>query len=497
MIINVITKIQKDSEHSVVHNERSLDIPNLSFYENTTLPTTATINVSNQSDSLMSDKLDILSIKINYDVDDKIIQLIHVDEKVCLFGNPNDGIITSVVFLDPYKHYNIEKNFSMLFMPCFDSIQEIRKHMDGRHAINLKASLALLEEIATKCLYFHSPSILFFGSGEFPCETFKTLIDRGYLITGLVTSKDKMMFKDSPKEMSLINQAKQHNIPFLIPNSLESEETYEWIREHSADLFCVISYKKLPSDVIALSRIGSFNIHASLLPFLKGAAPINHTIRLGCKTTGLTAFVLNDRIDCGNIIASKKHEISENETFGSLYKSLSHECANFCIKDVIEKVSSLNSVEFIMMFPEQPTIPMDTDSDIMRYLKAPKIHEDYMDGWATMPELSINRRLRSVLPIDGLHFTLEITNDSGAVVKRIMGKILEYEMTYDQGHALDILTDGKKYLTITNHDCSISVKKLHIAGKLCPYSIEEFLRGFVYFNREGYHVQLYDWYKKE
>ena len=135
--------------------------------------------------------------------------------------------------------------------------------------------------------------ILFFGSGEFPLGTFQDLCSSVDIeVVGLVTSKDKPMFKNH-KVKSLYEVAEENNIPTLVIGSTFSDEDIEWIQNHRAQFNVVISFKKLPQEVIDSAQY-SFNVHASILPYFRGAAPINHAIRLGCKQTGLTAFMLSD-----------------------------------------------------------------------------------------------------------------------------------------------------------------------------------------------------------
>ena len=115
--------------------------------------------------------------------------------------------------------------------------------------------------------------ILFFGSGDFPVRTFRMLIANGYEIAGLVTSKDRVFFESE----RLSDIANANNIPVYVPRTTDEPELLQWLDEHPADIFCVISYKYLKSDVLSKAKT-AFNVHASLLPFLRGANPITWAI---------------------------------------------------------------------------------------------------------------------------------------------------------------------------------------------------------------------------
>ena len=155
--------------------------------------------------------------------------------------------------------------------------------------------------------------ILFFGSGDFPVRTLEHLINTGYDISGVVTSHDKNHFE----EKRVRDIARENNIDCITVGSTREPELLQWLDAHPAEIFCVISFKYLPKEVLTRASLCAFNIHASLLPFLRGAAPINRAILYGFKETGLTAFRLTDKIDCGNILENTKVSIDAVENFGT------------------------------------------------------------------------------------------------------------------------------------------------------------------------------------
>lgn len=327
--------------------------------------------------------------------------------------------------------------------------------------------------------------ILFFASGDFPVKTFKSLIENGYNIVGLVSSYDKHTFKDNDIE-KLADIAVSNNIPMLIPNDLNSEETYEWIKDKNTDIFCVISYKKLSERILSLAKTAAFNIHASVLPFLRGAAPINHAIRLGFKETGLTAFLLNDKIDCGDIIDITTVKIEDDDNFETLFWKLSDKCVRFT-ENVLHRISEGNYT----------TVKQSTpfDSEIF---KAPKITKDYTNFWSKRGLKEVENLLRSIYPVDGLHMTITIHDKEKDTYKDISAKILGGEVIKkDYENSGIYQTDKKTYLRIWldfgyTTDCWFNVTDIQIAGKR-RMKIAEFLRGFQsYLNKEKYNVYFSD-----
>ena len=247
--------------------------------------------------------------------------------------------------------------------------------------------------------------ILFFGSGEFPLETFQKLCSSDDIeVVGLVTSKDKPMFKNH-KVKSLYEVAEENNIPTLVIGSTFSDEDIEWIGNHRAQFNVVISFKKLPKEVIDSAQY-SFNVHASILPYFRGAAPINHAIRLGCKQTGLTAFMLSDKIDCGEIITNYVVDIEGEDNFETLFNKLAVECVGFT-EDVIYRL-----FENRFSLTAQVNYADNMSDDTRKWFKASKIDNRYTMGW--MYDLTSNEicnLYRSIYPNDGLYLWMAFDDD--------------------------------------------------------------------------------------
>ena len=166
-------------------------------------------------------------------------------------------------------------------------------------------------------------SIVFMGTPIFAVECLKKLVDQKFNILGVITSVDKKRGRGRKISFSPVKEyALSKNIKIFQPPNLKSKEFINKIKKLNADLFVVVAFRMLPKILIDLPKKGSINLHASLLPNYRGAAPINWVLINGENTTGVTTFFINEKIDEGNIIDTKKITISENETAGSLHDKL-------------------------------------------------------------------------------------------------------------------------------------------------------------------------------
>lgn len=348
--------------------------------------------------------------------------------------------------------------------------------------------------------------VVFFGSGDFPVETFKLMIKSDdYKVVGLVTSKDRTVFGNK----RLIDIAKENEIPFYVPTNLKSNDFLEWLDSMKADIFCVISYKFLPKEVLEKCHGLAFNVHASLLPYLRGAAPINWAIRLGFKETGLTIFRLCDKIDCGSIISSHKVSIDDNETYGSLFRKL----ADLCVLVTDAMITDYSNGKTVVPNVVQGMIPEEFSK--LSVFHAPKLNtdntratlydlEEHLNGTST---IEIDRMIRSLAPNIGTTFELHIYDKSKPIhsddfikplpslIKTVIFKVYESEIAKDKNdHSFDddIITDWKNYFYISSsktEDDVISVKKIQLPGKKI-LDIKEFLKGFQNFRNPSYEYKI-------
>lgn len=165
--------------------------------------------------------------------------------------------------------------------------------------------------------------IIFFGTPEFAVASLSALVEKGYDVAAVVTSPDKPAGRGKKIQMSDVKKyAIEHDIPVLQPEKLRDPAFVGELQSINADLFIVIAFRMLPEVVWSMPRYGTFNLHASLLPQYRGAAPINHAIMNGDTETGVTTFFLTREIDTGDIIAQRRVKIGEDENVGELYDRL-------------------------------------------------------------------------------------------------------------------------------------------------------------------------------
>lgn len=318
-------------------------------------------------------------------------------------------------------------------------------------------------------------NIIFFSSGDFAVPTLEDLVKKdsiyalGINVKGIVTSNGKSKYYDtSIKEIAIKN-----NIPWCIPK--DEDELYHFLQGFKdIDFYVVISYKKLSDRILDLVQWNAINIHASVLPFLRGAAPINWAIRNDFKQTGLTAFFLNGKIDCGDIINTTIVDIQENDTYKSLFLSLSNECSIF----------TLETLSFLPTYKPQRQVNIGVDSKL---LKAPKITNKYWGNWLSQSQKEIDCLFRST--DEGLPIKLYAVNrDDEREYYEFEGKIWDFDFIPNfadgsEGVNWDLTEcDGKNYIRLVfgnQVEKVISIKEIQLSGKK-RLNIKEFLRGFKY-----------------
>ncbi|MDE6806471.1 MAG: methionyl-tRNA formyltransferase [Muribaculaceae bacterium] len=165
--------------------------------------------------------------------------------------------------------------------------------------------------------------IVFFGTPEFAVTSLDALVKNEFNVAAVVTMPDKPAGRGKKIQMSDVKRyALEHDLPVLQPEKLKAPEFVDALRAIDADLFIVIAFRMLPEVVWGMPRLGTFNLHASLLPKYRGAAPINHAIINGEKVTGITTFFLKHEIDTGDMIAQRSIAIGEDENAGELHDRL-------------------------------------------------------------------------------------------------------------------------------------------------------------------------------
>lgn len=315
--------------------------------------------------------------------------------------------------------------------------------------------------------------IIFFGSGDFPRETFLSLVRLKYInyeVVGLVTSYDKC--EDGGE--SLRDIATKYHIPYIVIKDCNDDGLEDWCKSMSPDIFIVISFKKIPSSILSIvGEKNAFNIHASLLPFLRGANPIRWAIRHKFKKTGLTAIELADKIDTGNIIANMSVDIYEDDNYGTLKKRLSN-CCGVLVFDVLD--------DFYVGSRKFPHIIQNNCGLDLAYFKAPKLGIEYYHISPITDDLEYV--MRSILPYNGLKCKLCI-DERVPTHKYLIGleyqRLKEYDCTI---WGLHKTAKGEKgtipiYYDMVGIPCNYSIDEIQIEGKK-RISFREFANGFKY-----------------
>lgn len=210
--------------------------------------------------------------------------------------------------------------------------------------------------------------IIYMGTPDFAVESLRALVEGGYNVVAVVTMPDKPAGRGHQLQYSAVKQyALSVGLPLLQPQRLKDESFLEELRSYQADLQIVVAFRMLPEVVWDMPRLGTFNLHASLLPQYRGAAPINWAVMNGDSETGATTFMLQHEIDTGNIILQERISIADDENVGSVHDRLMTMGAGLVTRTVDAIIDAENQGVAIS------TIPQD-ESIVLR--PAPKIFKD-------------------------------------------------------------------------------------------------------------------------
>ena len=306
--------------------------------------------------------------------------------------------------------------------------------------------------------------IIYFGTPEFAASQLEAIIAAGYEVAAVVTMPDKPAGRGKKIQFSEVKKtAMKHGLPLLQPEKLKDPDFLQALESFHADLFIVVAFRMLPAVVWKMPKLGTFNLHASLLPQYRGAAPINHAIINGETVTGLTTFFLNEEIDKGAVIMRESVEIRPDETAGELHDELML-LGNKLVVETIQKIESNDIQPVTQEELAAGTILKD----------APKIFKDFCDiRWDRNCSVIYNH-IRGLSPYPAAHTRL--TSDQGAVLelKVYTSKIETRQPNEPTG---TVLTDHKSFLKIAANDGYIHLTTIQQAGKKAMKA-EEFLRGF-------------------
>lgn len=328
---------------------------------------------------------------------------------------------------------------------------------------------------ATIMGFFKKTSIVYMGTPEFAVAPLDRLIKHGYKISAVVTVPDKASGRGLKVNESAVKKyAVANGLPVLQPVSLKDPEFIEQLKALKADIFVVVGFRMLPKVVWEIPKMGTFNLHAALLPQYRGAAPINWAVINGEKTTGVTTFMIDDGMDTGGIMYRYDCKIGPDENVGEVHDRLM-ELGSMLVVNTVEAIEE-NNVELRV---QKSFIQ---GSEILK--PAPKLsrelcHIDWRDTTKQIYNL-----IRGLSPYPAA-FT-ELTKEGKTIQMKIYGsekitgeKYIEMLEQNRLSYAAPgtILSDCKNYLAITTVDGAISITELQISGKK-RMPVKDFLIGF-------------------
>ncbi len=305
--------------------------------------------------------------------------------------------------------------------------------------------------------------IVFFGTPEFAVESLDRLMKSGHEIAAVVTMPDKIAGRGHKLIQSDVKQyAVAHNLRVLQPEKLKSPEFVDELRNIGADLFIVIAFRMLPEIVWSMPPLGTFNLHASLLPKYRGAAPINWAVINGDTQTGVTTFFLKHEIDTGDVIEQQKIEILPEDNVGNVHDKLMSLGAEM-VAHTVDEIAAGN------------VTPMPQPEG--EYAPAPKIFKDTCRIDWDKQSVTIHNLVRGLSPYPAAWTTMEESRTPGAFVDV---KIYETKVLNDSPQIIGELGDvslTKDRLFVKTADGSLEIISLQLAGKK-RMETSAFLRGY-------------------
>lgn len=322
---------------------------------------------------------------------------------------------------------------------------------------------------------FKKTSIVYMGTPEFAVAPLEALINSGYKISCVVTVPDKASGRGLKVNESAVKKyAVEHNIPVLQPVSLKDPEFLDKLRALKADIFVVVAFRMLPKVVWEIPKLGTFNLHAALLPQYRGAAPINWAVINGEKTTGVTTFMIDEGMDTGNIMYRYDCKIGPDETVGEVHDKLM-ELGSMLVVNTVEALEE-NNVELRV---QKSFIQ---GSEILK--PAPKLTRELCHiDWRSKTRYIYNL-IRGLSPYPAA-FTELVKDDKILQLKIYKAAKVEgadYMAMLAQNNLESaapgtVLSDGKTYLAFATEDGAISATEIQLAGKK-RMPVKDFLIGF-------------------
>lgn len=307
--------------------------------------------------------------------------------------------------------------------------------------------------------------IVFMGTPDFAVESLRILVENAYNIVGVITMPDKPAGRGHKIQFSAVKKyALENNLNLLQPEKLKNEEFIGDLRALNADLQIVVAFRMLPEVVWDMPRFGTFNLHASLLPQYRGAAPINWAVINGEKETGITTFFLSHEIDTGKIILQKKIGISKNDNAGIVHDKLMKDGA-ILVKQTVDILlkGKIETTAQEQLIPEGK--PLKT---------APKIFKETCRiDWNQSSE-NIYNLIRGLSPYPTAWTEFHAPGKAAQTVKIYSAEIVDKQTEDAPGK---IVTDNKNYIHVKTGDGYLKLSEIQLPGKKAMKT-EDLLRGY-------------------
>lgn len=293
--------------------------------------------------------------------------------------------------------------------------------------------------------------IVFMGTPEFAVASLRRLVEEGYNIVAVVTTPDKPAGRGQKLHESDVKvAARELGLPILQPERLRDEAFVEAMRALEPDLGIVIAFRMLPEVIWAMPKLGTFNLHASLLPEYRGAAPINWAVINGERETGITTFLLNHEIDKGAIIGQKREPITEDDTVGTMYDKLMMSGCDLVV-ETVERVAAGNYEAREQMHIDEATLK-----------PAPKIFkDDCRIDWSWEGRRIVNF-VRGLSPYPAAWTPMYIDGEERGSAKIFRVTFSAAEHKHKAG---TVESDGKSSLRVACQDGWVEIHELQVAGK--------------------------------
>lgn len=296
--------------------------------------------------------------------------------------------------------------------------------------------------------------IVYLGTPEFAVPPLRILLENGYDVSAVVTAPDKPGGRMGTQVSAVKKFALEHDIPVLQPEKLKNPEFLEQLRSYKADLQIVVAFRMLPEVVWNMPSMGTMNLHGSLLPKYRGAAPINWAVINGEKETGLTTFLLKHEIDTGDLLFQERIPIGENETAGELHDRMMEAGADL----ILRSVQALEN-HTVIPFPQVET----------EVTHAPKIFTETCRVDFNRPLDQVHNFVRGLSPYPGAWTELD-----GKTLKILRAQKSESTESAVPG---TFVSDGKNHLRVSAQDGFLDILELQMEGKR-RMGVREFLNGY-------------------